>query len=154
MRERLTANGVASCPDLIQLDRGVKRVAEKRPDGEPAVAMADLFAFARRARVVSDGNFGNLLAHAAEFCGDFGTELKALAFEVNLRDQRAAEDFIASGLVVDARAVKQISQMSQKLCTEEKSKSALGAGIHDEATCYKVFRRSLIAQIDLECQAL
>jgi glycosyltransferase involved in cell wall biosynthesis len=27
-----------------------------------------------------------------------------------------------------------------------------GAGIHDEATCYKVFRRSLIAQIDLECR--
>jgi glycosyltransferase involved in cell wall biosynthesis len=26
------------------------------------------------------------------------------------------------------------------------------AGIHDEATCYKVFRRSLIAQIDLRCQ--
>jgi dolichol-phosphate mannosyltransferase len=27
-----------------------------------------------------------------------------------------------------------------------------GAGIHDEATCYKVFRRSLLAQIDLECR--
>jgi len=27
-----------------------------------------------------------------------------------------------------------------------------GAGIHDEATCYKVFRRSLIAQIDLDCR--
>ncbi len=27
-----------------------------------------------------------------------------------------------------------------------------GAGIHDEATCYKVFRRSLISQIDLRCQ--
>jgi len=27
-----------------------------------------------------------------------------------------------------------------------------GAGIHDEATCYKVFRRSLLAQINLECQ--
>jgi dolichol-phosphate mannosyltransferase len=27
-----------------------------------------------------------------------------------------------------------------------------GAGIHDEATCYKVFRRSLITQIDLECR--
>jgi dolichol-phosphate mannosyltransferase len=27
-----------------------------------------------------------------------------------------------------------------------------GAGIHDEATCYKVFRRSLIEQIDLECR--
>jgi glycosyltransferase involved in cell wall biosynthesis len=26
-----------------------------------------------------------------------------------------------------------------------------GAGIHDEATCYKVFRRSLIAQLRLEC---
>ncbi len=26
-----------------------------------------------------------------------------------------------------------------------------GAGIHDEATCYKVFRRSLISQIDLQC---
>jgi glycosyltransferase involved in cell wall biosynthesis len=26
------------------------------------------------------------------------------------------------------------------------------AGIHDEATCYKVFRRSLLAQIRLECQ--
>jgi dolichol-phosphate mannosyltransferase len=26
-----------------------------------------------------------------------------------------------------------------------------GARIHDEATCYKVFRRSLVAQIDLEC---
>jgi dolichol-phosphate mannosyltransferase len=26
------------------------------------------------------------------------------------------------------------------------------AGIHDEATCYKVFRRSLISQIDLRCQ--
>ncbi|MFZ0288570.1 MAG: glycosyltransferase family 2 protein [Candidatus Sulfotelmatobacter sp.] len=26
-----------------------------------------------------------------------------------------------------------------------------GAGIHDEATCYKVFRRSLIAQIQLDC---
>ncbi|MFZ0760866.1 MAG: glycosyltransferase family 2 protein, partial [Candidatus Sulfotelmatobacter sp.] len=25
------------------------------------------------------------------------------------------------------------------------------AGIHDEATCYKVFRRSLLAQIGLEC---
>jgi glycosyltransferase involved in cell wall biosynthesis len=27
-----------------------------------------------------------------------------------------------------------------------------GADIHDEATCYKVFRRSLISQIDLQCQ--
>jgi dolichol-phosphate mannosyltransferase len=27
-----------------------------------------------------------------------------------------------------------------------------GANIHDEATCYKVFRRSLIAQIDLRCR--
>lgn len=27
-----------------------------------------------------------------------------------------------------------------------------GAGIHDEATCYKAFRRSLIAQIPLECE--
>jgi len=26
-----------------------------------------------------------------------------------------------------------------------------GAGIHDEATCYKVFRRSLLSQISLEC---
>jgi dolichol-phosphate mannosyltransferase len=26
-----------------------------------------------------------------------------------------------------------------------------GAGIHDEATCYKVFRRSLISQVRLEC---
>ncbi len=26
-----------------------------------------------------------------------------------------------------------------------------GAGIHDEATCYKVFRRSLIAQLRLDC---
>jgi dolichol-phosphate mannosyltransferase len=27
-----------------------------------------------------------------------------------------------------------------------------GAGIHDEATCYKVFRQSLISRIDLQCQ--
>jgi dolichol-phosphate mannosyltransferase len=27
-----------------------------------------------------------------------------------------------------------------------------GAGIHDEATCYKVFRRSVIAEIDLDCR--
>src|SRR5271166_1747051 len=27
-----------------------------------------------------------------------------------------------------------------------------GAGIHDEATCYKVFRRSLLEQIDLQCR--
>ncbi len=27
-----------------------------------------------------------------------------------------------------------------------------GAGIHDEATCYKVFRRSLLSQIELECR--
>jgi glycosyltransferase involved in cell wall biosynthesis len=27
-----------------------------------------------------------------------------------------------------------------------------GAGIHDEATCYKVFRRSLISRIDLQCR--
>jgi glycosyltransferase involved in cell wall biosynthesis len=27
-----------------------------------------------------------------------------------------------------------------------------GTNIHDEATCYKVFRRSLISQIDLQCQ--
>ena len=27
-----------------------------------------------------------------------------------------------------------------------------GAGIHDEATCYKVFRRSVIEQITLECR--
>lgn len=27
-----------------------------------------------------------------------------------------------------------------------------GAGIHDEATCYKVFRRSLLTRIDLKCQ--
>lgn len=27
-----------------------------------------------------------------------------------------------------------------------------GTGIHDEATCYKVFRRSLISQIDLQCR--
>ena len=27
-----------------------------------------------------------------------------------------------------------------------------GAGIHDEATCYKVFRRSLITQVSLECR--
>ena len=27
-----------------------------------------------------------------------------------------------------------------------------GAGIHDEATCYKVFRRSLLRNVSLECQ--
>src|SRR5271168_1823302 len=27
-----------------------------------------------------------------------------------------------------------------------------GADIHDEATCYKVFRRSLIARVDLQCR--
>jgi dolichol-phosphate mannosyltransferase len=27
-----------------------------------------------------------------------------------------------------------------------------GAGIHDEATCYKIFRRTLLEQIKLECQ--
>ena len=27
-----------------------------------------------------------------------------------------------------------------------------GANIHDEATCYKVFRRSLLTQISLECR--
>jgi dolichol-phosphate mannosyltransferase len=27
-----------------------------------------------------------------------------------------------------------------------------GAGIHDEATCYKVFRRSLLADVRLECR--
>jgi dolichol-phosphate mannosyltransferase len=27
-----------------------------------------------------------------------------------------------------------------------------GAGIHDEATCYKVFRRSLLAQVQLNCR--
>jgi glycosyltransferase involved in cell wall biosynthesis len=27
-----------------------------------------------------------------------------------------------------------------------------GAGINDEATCYKVFRRSLLSQIDLQCR--
>jgi dolichol-phosphate mannosyltransferase len=27
-----------------------------------------------------------------------------------------------------------------------------GAGIHDEATCYKVFRRSLLSEIDLQCR--
>ncbi len=27
-----------------------------------------------------------------------------------------------------------------------------GAGIHDEATCYKVFRRSLLAEVSLECR--
>src|SRR5438876_6347799 len=27
-----------------------------------------------------------------------------------------------------------------------------GAGIHDEATCYKVFRRSLLSSVSLECQ--
>jgi glycosyltransferase involved in cell wall biosynthesis len=27
-----------------------------------------------------------------------------------------------------------------------------GAGIHDEATCYKVFRRSVIAKLDLQCR--
>jgi dolichol-phosphate mannosyltransferase len=27
-----------------------------------------------------------------------------------------------------------------------------GAGIHDEATCYKVFRRSVLARIDLQCR--
>lgn len=27
-----------------------------------------------------------------------------------------------------------------------------GAGIHDEATCYKVFRRSVLSQISLQCQ--
>lgn len=27
-----------------------------------------------------------------------------------------------------------------------------GAGIHDEATCYKVFRRSLLSQVRLECK--
>jgi dolichol-phosphate mannosyltransferase len=27
-----------------------------------------------------------------------------------------------------------------------------GAGIHDEATCYKVFRRSVVAQINLDCR--
>src|SRR5437660_6171803 len=27
-----------------------------------------------------------------------------------------------------------------------------GAGIHDEATCYKVFRRSLLGEVSLQCQ--
>ena len=42
---------------------------------------------------------------------DFRTELEAAALQIDPRDQRAAEDFVAGGFVVNGRAVKQIGEM-------------------------------------------
>src|SRR5216684_2609548 len=100
-------------------------MADEGPNGEPAIGVANLFAFSRRARSVGDWNLRDLFSHPAELGGDFGTELEALAVQTNLREQRAAEDFVAGGFVVDASAVEQVGEMSQKLCAEKKSEAAL-----------------------------
>src|SRR5258708_27625335 len=103
-------------------------MAEQGPDGEPAIGVANFLAFAGGARRVGYGDFCDLLAHAAELGSHFGTELEAAASQINLRDQGAAEDFIAGGLVVDARAIEQIGEMGEKLCAQEESQATFGAG--------------------------
>ena len=40
--------------------------------------------------------------------------------------QRAAENFVTGGFVVDARAVEHVGEMGQKLCAQKKSQAAFG----------------------------
>src|SRR5580704_16830673 len=101
--------------------------AEQGPDGEPAIGVANFLAFARQAWRVGAGHFRDFLAHAAKFCRHFRAELKTPAFQVNLRDQRPTEDFVAGSLVVDARSVEQIGEMRQKFCPQEESETAFWA---------------------------
>ena len=61
--------------------------------------------------MIRDWNFADLLAEAAEFRGYFGTELEAMTFEAELREQRAAEDFVAGGFVVNAGAVQNVREV-------------------------------------------
>ena len=95
-------------------------MAEKSPDRKPAIGMANLLPFASGARFVGDGYFRDFLSQAAELRGYLGTEFETPAFEIDLREVRTAENFVASRFVVDARAVEQIGEMSQKFCAQKK----------------------------------
>src|SRR5271156_1483461 len=96
-------------------------IVQQRPNRQPAIRVANLLAFSRRTRRVTDGHLSNLFTHSAEFRSHLGAELETMALKTNFCDQRAAENFVASGLVVDARTVKQICEVSQKFCAQKKS---------------------------------
>src|SRR5579863_7958940 len=74
---------IRSCPTRA----GGEAVAQQGPDRQPAVGVANLFAFARGTRCVGDRDLGDLLAHTAELGGYLGAELEAKALQINLRDQ-------------------------------------------------------------------
>src|SRR6266851_3483796 len=62
-------------------------VADQRPDGQPAVGVTNLLAFASRTRGVRDRHFGNLLAHAAQLGSHFGAKLETLTLQADVAQQ-------------------------------------------------------------------
>ncbi len=63
--------------------------------------------------MVRDGVLCNSLAQAAELGSDFRAELEAAALQVELCQDRATNDFAASRLVVNVRAVKKVGKVRQ-----------------------------------------
>src|ERR1700722_1516262 len=106
-------------------------VADESPDRLPTIGVADFLAFHGGTGTILNGNFFNLLAHAAKFRGYFRTKLEATTSQLEARQQRAANNFIAGGFVVNAGAIKKIGEVRQQLGSEKETQSALGTvGTH------------------------
>src|ERR1700687_1113064 len=110
-------------------------VKDKGPERQPSVGMTNFLALYRRARLVRDGNFGDLFAHAAQLCGHFRTEFEAQALQTQLRQQRPANNFVTGRFVVNAGAEQQIGKVGQELGPQKEAQAALGTigtyPIHD-----------------------
>ena len=106
---------------------GKEAVTDESPDGQPTVGKADFLALFRRSRMVRDGDFLDSLSHTAKLGSHLGTEFKSAALQPQLRQQRASNDLVAGGFVVNAGTVKKISEMRQQPGSEKKSKTTFGA---------------------------
>jgi hypothetical protein len=77
--------------------------------------------------MIGDRDLLDSLSHPAKLGSHFGTELKSATLQSQLRKQRPSKDLVTSRLVVNAGAVKEVSEMRQQLCPNKKSKTALRA---------------------------
>lgn len=94
--------------DFLQLL--YEAVFQEIPGSFEAVGGADFLSGVNGAGEVADGHFLYLDATAAYLGGYFGTELKAVALEVDGAQQGGAEHLVAGGLVGDVLAVEYVCE--------------------------------------------
>ena len=93
-------------------------VSEDGGEGGEAVFAGDFFTFVVGAAGVGDADFIDAPAGSGDFGGHFGFDAETLAFNINLIDHFAAEDFVAGFHVGEVEIGAHIAEVGEEFVAE------------------------------------